>query len=78
VLVLSHQAGVFEELGHFALAVHPLDVIEQADVLHRALVMPAAERSARLGASREVVERNHAGRWLEEQLRDIETLRGAG
>jgi trehalose 6-phosphate synthase len=78
VLVLSHQAGVFEELGHFALAVHPLDVIEQADVLHRAIVMPGPERSARLQASREVVERNHAGRWLEEQLRDIESLRAGG
>jgi trehalose 6-phosphate synthase len=77
VLVLSHQAGVFEELGHFAVAVHPLDVIEQAQALHRALVMPQGERHARLQASREVVERNHAGRWLEEQLRDIETLRAA-
>ncbi|HUR50591.1 MAG TPA: trehalose-6-phosphate synthase [Mycobacteriales bacterium] len=77
VLVLSHQAGVFEELGHFAVAVHPLDVIEQADALYRALVMPAAERRARLHASRAIVERNHAGRWLEEQLRDIESLRSS-
>jgi trehalose 6-phosphate synthase len=77
VLVLSHQAGVFEELGHFALGVHPLDVIDQADALHRALVMPAAERHALLQASRRVVERNDAGRWLEEQLRDIEALRTA-
>jgi trehalose 6-phosphate synthase len=77
VLVLSHQAGVFEELGHFAIAVHPLDVIEQADALYRALVMPAAERRARLQASREIVERNDVGRWLEEQMRDIDALRQA-
>jgi trehalose 6-phosphate synthase len=77
VLVLSHQAGVFEELGHFALGVHPLDVIDQADALHRALVMPVAERHALLQASRRIVERNDAGRWLEEQLRDIEALRTA-
>jgi trehalose 6-phosphate synthase len=75
VLVLSHQAGVFEELGHFAVGVHPLDVMEQAEALHRALVMPSSERTARLQASRAVVERNDAVRWLEEQMRDIDELR---
>ena len=75
VLVLSHQAGVFEEIGAFAIGVHPLDVMEQADALHRALVMPLPERRARLHASRAVVERNDAGRWLEMQLNDIELLR---
>jgi len=74
VLVLSHQAGVFEEIGAFALGVHPLDVMEQADALHRALRMPVEERRARLNASRAVVERNDAGRWLEQQLQDVEQI----
>ena len=74
VLVLSHQAGVFEEIGAFAVGVHPLDVMDQADALHRAIHMPREERRARLNASRAVVERNDAGRWLEQQLQDVEQL----
>jgi trehalose 6-phosphate synthase len=75
VLVLSHQAGVFEEIGAFALGVHPLDVMEQADALYRAIHLPAEERRARLNASRAVVERNDADRWLEQQLQDVEQIR---
>lgn len=75
VLVLSRQAGVFEEVGAFSLGVHPLDVMDQADALHRALVMPAEERRARLRASQAVVERNDAVRWLEMQLQDVVVLR---
>jgi trehalose 6-phosphate synthase len=75
VLVLSHQAGVFEEIGAFALGVHPLDVMEQAEALHRAITMPAEERRARLSASRAVVERNDADRWLEQQLQDVDQIR---
>jgi trehalose 6-phosphate synthase len=74
VLVLSHQAGVFEEIGAFALGVHPLDVMEQAGALFHALGMPLEERRARLNASRAVVERNDAGRWLEQQLQDVEEI----
>jgi trehalose 6-phosphate synthase len=74
VLVLSHQAGVFEEIGAFAVGVHPLDVMEQAGALYRALNMPVPERRARLNASRAVVERNDAGRWLEQQLQDVEQI----
>ncbi|MDP9181476.1 MAG: trehalose-6-phosphate synthase, partial [Actinomycetota bacterium] len=75
VLVLSHQAGVFEEIGAFALGVHPLDVMEQAGALHHALTMPLEERRARLNASRAVVERNDAGRWLDQQLQDVAQIR---
>jgi trehalose 6-phosphate synthase len=75
VLVLSHQAGVFEEIGAFSLGVHPLDVMDQAHALYRALTMPREERGARLRASRAVVERNDAVRWLEMQLADVAQLR---
>ena len=75
VLVLSHQAGVFEEIGAFSLAVHPLDVMDQADALHRAIHLPLEERRARLNASRAVVERNDADRWLEQQLQDVDQIR---
>ena len=43
-LVLSREAGAFEELGDWAVAVDPLDVEEQADALEQAIGLPAAER----------------------------------
>ena len=37
VLVLSHEAGAWEELSEAALGVNPFDVAGTADALHRAL-----------------------------------------
>jgi len=75
VLVLSTQAGVYQEIGHFSLGVNPFDVVDQAEALHRALTLPEKERRERLSACREVVSRNDVGRWLDEQLRDINAAR---
>jgi len=47
VLVLSREAGAFEELAPEALAVNPFDVSGTARALADALDMPAAERARR-------------------------------
>ncbi|MFI8522158.1 trehalose-6-phosphate synthase [Streptomyces sp. NPDC085481] len=46
-LVLSREAGAYEELGKDALTVNPYDVTETAEALHRALSMPPADRTER-------------------------------
>ncbi|MFJ6295299.1 trehalose-6-phosphate synthase [Streptomyces griseoviridis] len=46
-LVLSREAGAFEELGDDALVVNPYDVTATARALHEALTMPRAERAER-------------------------------
>ena len=66
VLVLSRQAGAWEELalgGGGALGVNPFDVAGTAEALHAALSMDAAER-ARSGprALRAAVRGAHGGR----------------
>ena len=71
VLVISEPAGVFEEIGSFAIAVNPFDTLGQADALHAALTMSRSERHERASACREVVARNDLNRWLGEQLRDL-------
>ncbi len=71
VLVLSRNAGSYDELGHAALTVNPYDVSEMADALHRALRMDPEERRARADLLREVVERNNPWKWLSHQLADI-------
>ena len=47
VLVLSENAGAAEELAPWALVVSPFDVEGQAEALHEALELPAAERAER-------------------------------
>ncbi|MEU6143056.1 trehalose-6-phosphate synthase [Streptomyces sp. NPDC047081] len=46
-LVLSREAGAFQELGKDALVVNPYDVIGTANALHEALTMPVEERAER-------------------------------
>jgi len=71
VLVLSHQAGAWEELalgGGGALGVNPFDVAGTADALHAALVMDAPERAARATALRAAVRGRTAADWWADQL----------
>lgn len=72
-LVLSREAGAYEELGEDAITVNPYDVVGTARALHEALSMPAgerAERSKRLAAAATALP---PGRWFLDQL---EALRG--
>jgi trehalose 6-phosphate synthase len=71
VLVLSHEAGAWEELalaGGGALGVNPFDVSGTADALHAALTMGAAERARRAGALREAVRARTSADWWADQL----------
>jgi trehalose 6-phosphate synthase len=74
VLALSEATGAHDELGRFALTLHPFDVAQQADALHEALTMPADDRAARRGMAAAVVRHNDVGRWLTVQLRELAGL----
>jgi len=71
VLVLSRQAGAFEELGSFAVGVDPLDVPGQADALARAIALPRDERRRSLEAIREVVGSRNLDDWIERELQEL-------
>jgi trehalose 6-phosphate synthase len=64
VLALSSEAGAFDELGEVALEINPYDVADTADVLARALDMPAPERARRAAALKELVAGRQAADWL--------------
>jgi len=71
VLVLSRQAGAWEELalgGGGALGVNPFDVAGTADALHAALSMDGPARAARAAALRGVVRARSAADWWADQL----------
>ncbi len=68
VLALSPEAGAWERLHPAALPVQPYDVAGTADVLHRALTMPAEERQARADQLRLLAEARTPAHWLADQL----------
>ncbi|HET9770859.1 MAG TPA: trehalose-6-phosphate synthase [Acidimicrobiia bacterium] len=71
VLALSENTGAHEELGAFAVTLHPFDLQQQAEAVHDALTMPAAERRDRREACARVVRQNDVAKWLQAQLADI-------
>ncbi len=74
VLALSENTGAHEELGPYALTVHPFDIQQQADALYTALTMDPDERRKRREAAAAVVRDNDVERWLTVQLADLDDL----
>ena len=75
VLVLSREAGAWEELHPAALGVNPFDISETAAALDAALSMDPADRAARAEALREIVLGQTAADWLDRQLEVAAALR---
>ena len=77
VLVLSEFAGAAAELTE-ALLVNPFDPDGIAAAIHRALIMPAAERRQRLDALIERVCRREAAAWGNDFIRALDETRAGG
>ena len=75
VVVLSDQAGSFNELGPYVVSANPFDIGQQADALLEAVRMPHAERAARAVALRRQVTEHDVRDWMQSQLDDIAALR---
>jgi trehalose 6-phosphate synthase len=71
VLALSENTGAHQELGAFAVTLHPFDIQQQADALHAALTMDRDLRRARREAAATVVEENDIAKWLTAQLANL-------
>lgn len=67
-LVLSREAGAWEELSDGALGINPFDVAGTAAALDDALSINSEERAARARHLREKVLTRPAARWLEDQI----------
>ncbi len=68
VLVLSREAGAWDELGGAALGVNPFDTAGTADALAAALAMGAAERAEHGAAARAAAVARTPRDWLDDQL----------
>ncbi|MEV7390579.1 trehalose-6-phosphate synthase [Streptomyces sp. NPDC091215] len=68
VLVLSREAGAFEELGEDAVVVNPYDIGGTADALARALALPEGERGERCKRLAAAATALPPAAWFLEQL----------
>ena len=75
VLVLSENAGAYEELGEPALTVNPFDIDEQAEAIYEALTMSGEHRRERAEKLQEIVRSNTIEHWVEAQIKDISAYR---
>jgi len=71
-IVLSENAGAYEELGAWTVAVDPFDVDGQAEALHKALALPVEERRRRLDGIRAQVVEHDLAAWLAALLADLD------
>jgi trehalose 6-phosphate synthase len=72
VLVLSRQAGAFDELERWVVPVDPHDLDSQANALEQALELPAEDRHRRLAGIRSWVREHDLDAWLSAQLDALE------
>jgi trehalose 6-phosphate synthase len=68
ILVLSPEAGAWEELGGIAVEAHPFDIAGTAEALGRALDMEPAGRATHARALREAVCEQSPHDWLAAQI----------
>ena len=68
VLVLSREAGAWEELADAAVGINPFDVSGTAEALHGALSMDQSERAARAGRLQSIVRSRTAADWMQDLL----------
>ena len=71
-VVLSVNAGAFEELGDWVVPVDPLDVSATADALEDALALDEDDRRARQQAIRRHVDEHDLEHWIAAQLADLD------
>jgi trehalose 6-phosphate synthase len=74
VVVLSENAGAHEELGAWTVTVNPFDIDGQAEALHEALTMPAAERRRRGEALAGYVRGHGIEAWTAAQFADLDRV----
>jgi trehalose 6-phosphate synthase len=72
VLVLSREAGAYDELAQFAVGVDPLDVDGQAQALREAIALPPADRHRRLEGIRVWVRTHDVEAWDGRELAELD------
>ena len=76
-VVLSENTGAHDELEEWVETVNPYDVEDQANAIHRALMLDERERARRLEAIRAHVRAHDIRTWLDVQLAALDGVAAA-
>jgi trehalose 6-phosphate synthase len=68
VVLLSPEAGAYDELADAVVPIHPYDIVQGAHALHTALAMPDDVRASRATRLCELAEVHTPQTWLHELL----------
>jgi len=71
LIILSTGAGAYTEMRGTVLPVNPLDVVETAEAIHKALKMSERKRKRMARQAREAVQANTSFKWFVEQMRAL-------
>lgn len=71
VLVLSREAGAYDDLGAYALLVNPYDISQTSEAVHDALSMRADERAERARCLADAATALPPQRWFTDQLTEL-------
>ncbi|MGQ9475765.1 MAG: alpha,alpha-trehalose-phosphate synthase (UDP-forming) [Actinomycetota bacterium] len=71
VIILSVNAGAYQELRSGVLPVNPLDVAETAEVIRQALELGERKRKVMSREAREAVQANTSFKWFVQQMRAL-------
>jgi trehalose 6-phosphate synthase len=69
VVVLSRNAGVWDELSDAAVGIQPFDIVDMADTMAAAFEMPAAERSQRAADLRKLASARTPIDWFDDLVK---------
>lgn len=78
ILVLSDQAGAYEELGEHALTVNPYDTEMFAETIKQAVTLDDTECQERMTALREQVASNDIHAWMNDIFEEARRLGNTG
>ncbi len=71
IIILSVNAGAYQEMRGAVMPVNPLDIAETADAIRRALETGERKRKSMANAAREVVQANTSFKWFLQQMRAL-------
>lgn len=74
ILILSKEAGSYDELKDYSLNVDPYDIEGTSDAIYQAIIMDKNERIKNITGLKEVIENNTITDWILNQFKDIEYL----
>ena len=71
MLILSEEAGSYDELKSYSLTVDPYDVTGTAGAIYQAITIDNVERIKNINGLKNVVENNTITDWILNQFNDI-------